>query len=60
MHLRSTQCFNHVAPYGHLLYNVYLFMVDITNPDLFVCVCRTWICLDITHFYKEKKKKKKG
>ena len=24
-----------------------------TNPDLFVCGCRTWICLDITRFYEE-------
>ena len=30
--------FNPVAPYGYLLPNVYLFMADITNPDLFVCV----------------------
>ena len=28
--------FNPVAPYGHLLTNVYLFMADIANPDLFV------------------------
>ena len=32
---------------------VYLFMADIANPELFVCVCRTWICLDITRFYEE-------
>ena len=30
--------FNPVAPYRDLLPNVYLFMADITNPDLFVCV----------------------
>ena len=30
--------FNHVAPYGYLLSIVYLFMADIANPDLFVCV----------------------
>ena len=29
------------------------FMADIANPDLFVCGCRTWIGLDITHFYEE-------
>ena len=28
--------FNPVAPYGYLLPNVYLFMADIANPDLFV------------------------
>ena len=35
--------FNPVSPYGYLLSNVYLFMADIENPDLFVCGCRTWI-----------------
>ena len=28
--------FNHVAPYGYLLPNMYLFIADITNPDSFV------------------------
>ena len=28
--------FNPVAPYGNLLHNMYLFIADITNPDLFV------------------------
>ena len=28
--------FNPVAPYGYLLSDMYLFMADITNPDLFV------------------------
>ena len=27
--------FNHVAPYGYLLPNMYLFIADITNPDSF-------------------------
>ena len=27
--------FNPVAPYGYLLSDMYLFMADITNPDLF-------------------------
>ena len=31
---------------------VYLFIADIGNPDLFVCGCRTWICLDVTRFYE--------
>ena len=48
--------FNPVAPYGYLLPTVYLFMADIANPDLFVCGCRTWICLDITRFYEEQNK----
>ena len=30
--------FNAVSPYGYLLHTVYLFMGDIANPDLFVCV----------------------
>ena len=33
--------------------SVYLFMADIANPELFVCGCRTWICLDISLFYEE-------
>ena len=45
--------FNPVAPYQYLLPTMYLFMADITNSDLFVCGCRTWICLDITWFYEE-------
>ena len=28
--------FNPVAPYGYLLSDMYLFMADITSPDLFV------------------------
>ena len=36
-HLRCTQCFNPVAPYGYLLSDMYLFMADITNPD-FSCL----------------------
>ena len=44
---------NPVAPYGYLFPNIYLLMADISNPGLFVCVCRTWICLDITRFYEE-------
>ena len=52
--------FNPVAPYGYLLPNVYLFMADIANPDLFVCVCRTWICLDITRFYDEQRQPSNG
>ena len=28
--------FNHVAPYGHLLPNLYLFIADIANPDSFL------------------------
>ena len=37
----------------YLLPTVYLCMVDIANPDLLVCCCQTWICLDITLFYEE-------
>ena len=42
-----------VAPYRYLLPNLYLSVEDIANPDLFVCGNRTWISLDITHFYEE-------
>ena len=45
--------FNPVATYRYLLSTMYLFMVDIANSDLFLCGCRTWICLDIAHFYEE-------
>ena len=35
-HLEEHPEFNPVAPYGYLLSDMYLFMADITNPDLFV------------------------
>ena len=38
---------------GICMYTLYLSVADITNPDLFVCGCRTWIWLDITQFYEE-------
>ena len=41
MRILRTPVFNPVTPYGYLLPNVHLFMADIANPDLFVCVCRT-------------------
>ena len=44
--------FNPVAPYRYLFPNLYLSVADIANPDLFVCGSRTWISLDITHFYE--------
>ena len=44
--------FNAVAPYRWQFPTVYFFMADIANPDLFVCSCRTWFCLDITRFYE--------
>ena len=47
--------FNPIAPYRYLLPTMYLFMADIANPDLFVCGCRTCICLDITRFYEEQR-----
>ena len=48
------------APYGYLLLTVYLFMAVIENPNLFVCGCRTWICLDITRFYEEQRQPSSG
>ena len=45
--------FNPVAPYGYLLSDMYLFMADITNPDLFACSSLTWIGLDITRFCEQ-------
>ena len=44
---------NPVAPYRYLLPNLYLSVADIANPDLFACVSRTWISLDISRFYEE-------
>ena len=35
-------------------------MADIANPDLFVCGCRTWICLDITRFYEVRRQPSSG
>ena len=45
--------FNPIAPCRYLLPTVYLFMADIAKTDMFVCSCRTWICLDITRLYEE-------
>ena len=45
--------FNPVASYRYLLANLYLFVADIANPDLFACGSRTWISLDIARFYEE-------
>ena len=47
--------FNHVAPYGYLLSDMYLFMADITNPDFLVWSCRIWIGLDITRFCEQQR-----
>ena len=58
-HLRCI-LFNPVAPYQYLLPTVYLFMADNANPDLFVCGCRTWICLDITRLYEEQRQQSSG
>ena len=41
------------AHQGYLLPTRYLYMAHITNLDLFVCGCRTSICLNITRFYEE-------
>ena len=45
--------FNPVAPYRYLLPNLYLSVADIAHPDLFACISRTWIHLDISRFYEE-------
>ena len=52
--------FNPVAPYRYRLLTGYLFTVDIANTDLFVCCCRTWICLDITRLYEEQRQPSSG
>ena len=44
----------------YLLPKVYLFMADSANIELFVCSCRTWICLDITRFYEEQRQPSSG
>ena len=51
---------NPFAPYRYLLPTVYLSVADIAYPDLFVCGCRTWICLDIAHFYEEQQQPSSG
>ena len=52
--------FNHVAPYGYLLSDMYLFMADITNPDFIVLSCRTWIGLDINRFCEQQRQPSSG
>ena len=52
--------FNPVAPYGYLLSDMYLFMVDITYPDFLVYSCRTWIGLDITRFCEKQRQPSSG
>ena len=52
--------FNPVAPYGYLLSDMYLLMADITNPDLFVYSCRTWIGLDFTRFCEQQRHPSSG
>ena len=58
--LGTPQVFNPVAPYRYLLSTVYLFRADIANPDLFVCSCCTWICLEITRLYEEQRQPSSG
>ena len=45
--------FNPVAPYRYLFPNLYLSVADIAIPDLFACIGRTWISLNIARFYEE-------
>ena len=45
--------FNYVAPSRYILPNLYLSVVDIANPNLLGCGCRTWISLDIALFYED-------
>ena len=52
--------FNPVAPYGHLLSDMYLFRADIINPDFLVQCCRTWIGLDITRFCDHQRQPSSG
>ena len=47
--------FNTVAPYEYLVSDMYLFIADITTPDLFVESCRTWIGIDIARFCEQKR-----
>ena len=46
--------FNPVTPYRYLFPKLYLSVADIANPDLFACVCRTWISLDISRFMRSR------
>ena len=43
---------NPVSPYRCLLPNLYLYVADIANPDLFVCGSPTWISLDLAAFMR--------
>ena len=52
--------FNHVAPYGYLLPDMYLFIADIADPDSLVRCCRTCICLNITLFYEDQRQASSG
>ena len=52
--------FNVVEAYRHLLLTVHLLMADRRNPNLFVCCCWTWICLDITRLYEEQRQPSSG
>ena len=52
--------FSLVTPYRYLLLTMYLYMTYIANPALFVCSCRSWICLDIVHFYEEQRQPSGG
>ena len=49
-HLWCTQCSILFSPYRYSLPTMYLFRYR--KSSLFVCGCRTLICLDITRFYQ--------
>ena len=58
-HLRCIQC----SILLHLIDICFLslfFMEDIANPDLFVCCCRTWLCLDINRLNEEQRHPSSG
>ena len=60
LHILGAPCVQPVADYRYMLPTVYLFVSDIANPDLFVCGCQTWICLDIILFYDEQRQSSIG
>ena len=52
MPLLITHCATRPRDQISALYRVFLWQIS-ANSDLFVCCCRTWMCLDITRLYEE-------
>ena len=55
VHLMCTKCSIMLHLIDICFLTCILFMVDIENPALFLCGCRTWVYLDITLIYEEQR-----